>query len=352
MPTDRYDLHTIDYGVTGWDTIMTADMEMLDDVIPTRILATLGETVSAHDALYLNTNGKYYKALANGIRQPALGLAVEGGDLNDAIRLQVMGITTVSGWAWTTASGLYLSPTVSGGLTHTEPATNSQFVAYVTSASSIIIGPTLVPTVSGSVAGVLAIEDGGTGQITAQDAINALSGVAGATDEYVLTKDTSTGNAIFKEVPAAAVADGDKGDITVSSAGLQWDIDNSAVTYAKIQDVSQTDVLLGKATSGAGAIEEITCTSVGRDLLALTDADGAVSDGDKGDITVSSAGTQWDIDNGVVTYAKIQDVSATDMVLGRATTGAGSVEEIGCTSFGRDVLACIDAAALLTLLGL
>ncbi|KKN48931.1 hypothetical protein LCGC14_0647900 [marine sediment metagenome] len=42
------------------------------------------------------------------------------------------------------------------------------------------------------------IADGGTGQGTAQAAIDALSAVSGATNEHVLTKDTGTGNAIFK----------------------------------------------------------------------------------------------------------------------------------------------------------
>jgi hypothetical protein len=44
----------------------------------------------------------------------------------------------------------------------------------------------------------LPIAGGGTGQATAQTAINALTSVSGATDEYILTKDTATGNAIFK----------------------------------------------------------------------------------------------------------------------------------------------------------
>lgn len=39
---------------------------------------------------------------------------------------------------------------------------------------------------------------GGTGQSTAQAAIDALSAVSGATNEHVLTKDTGTGNAIWK----------------------------------------------------------------------------------------------------------------------------------------------------------
>ncbi len=44
----------------------------------------------------------------------------------------------------------------------------------------------------------IAIADGGTGQITQQAAINALTNVAAATNEHVLTKDTGTGDAIFK----------------------------------------------------------------------------------------------------------------------------------------------------------
>lgn len=42
------------------------------------------------------------------------------------------------------------------------------------------------------------ITKGGTGQVSAQAGINALSQVSGATNEYVLTKDTATGNAIWK----------------------------------------------------------------------------------------------------------------------------------------------------------
>lgn len=50
----------------------------------------------------------------------------------------------------------------------------------------------------------VAIGDGGTGQSTAQTAINALSAVGGATNEHVLTKDTGTGNAIFKAAAGGA----------------------------------------------------------------------------------------------------------------------------------------------------
>ncbi len=52
----------------------------------------------------------------------------------------------------------------------------------------------------------VAIADGGTGQSTRQAAIDALTDVASATNEFVLTKDTGTGNAIFKILPAGAAA--------------------------------------------------------------------------------------------------------------------------------------------------
>lgn len=62
-------------------------------------------------------------------------------------------------------------------------------------------------------------------------------------------------------------SDGDKGDIVVSGSGLTWTVDNDAITYAKMQNVSATDKLLGRSTSGAGDVEEITCTAAGRNLL-------------------------------------------------------------------------------------
>ena len=53
-----------------------------------------------------------------------------------------------------------------------------------------------------------------------------------------------------------------------------------------------------------------------------------------------------------VTYAKIQNVSATDRILGRSDAGAGVVQEITCTSFGRSLIDDADAATARSTLGL
>lgn len=70
-------------------------------------------------------------------------------------------------------------------------------------------------------------------------------------------------NLLVDEVAAVTgVSDGDKGDITVSGSGATWTIDNDAVTYAKLQNVSATSRILGRKTASAGNAEECTLSEV------------------------------------------------------------------------------------------
>lgn len=121
------------------------------------------------------------------------------------------------------------------------------------------------------------------------------------------------------------VTDGDKGDITVSSSGTVWTIDNSAVTLAKIANIA-TATFLGRNTASSGVVEELSVATA-KTMLGLT----GTNSGDQtitltGDVTGSGTGSfATTIAANVVTFAKMQQVS-TQVILGRDTAGTGNIE--------------------------
>ena len=128
------------------------------------------------------------------------------------------------------------------------------------------------------------------------------------------------------------ISDGDKGDITVSSSGATFTIDNDAVTYAKIQNVSATNRILGRDSSGAGVIEEITPANL-RTMLNVED--GATADQSASEIltlikTVDGAGSGLDADTlDGISSASFLRSDATDTASGAITFTSGSLQLSG-----------------------
>lgn len=120
-------------------------------------------------------------------------------------------------------------------------------------------------------------------------------------------------------------------------------IQNSAATIADTTGDITAGKFNGVTISGSGSFSGTSSgTNTGDQTITLT-----------GDVTGSGTGSfAATIASAAVTYAKIQNVSATDKLLGRSTAGAGSVEEITCTAAGRALIDDADASAQRTTLGL
>lgn len=74
-------------------------------------------------------------------------------------------------------------------------------------------------------------------------------------------------------VGIATVADGDKGDITVSSSGTAWAIDSNVVSNAKLADVA-TQTIKGRTTAASGDPEDLTAAQA----AAVVQGDGLTTD--------------------------------------------------------------------------
>ena len=125
-------------------------------------------------------------------------------------------------------------------------------------------------------------------------------------------------------------------DWTASAHGIKyrWEVTaNGSTTRGLGMELTSTGLSVTGTVSATGAVSgsNLSGTNTGDQTITLT-----------GDVTGSGTGSfAATIGNGQVTYAKMQNVSATSRILGRKSSGAGSPEE--CTL--SDVLDFIGSAA-------
>lgn len=99
-----------------------------------------------------------------------------------------------------------------------------------------------------------------------------------------------------------------------------------------------TDWTGGEGTKPAtgsyiGASGLVTDIASAVDIRGAQGPSGSVTDGDKGDITVSGSGTAWAVDANAVTDAKLRD-SAALSVIGRAANSSGDPADIAAATDG------------------
>jgi hypothetical protein len=184
------------------------------------------------------------------------------------------------------------------------------------------------------------------------------------TDDDTIKVGDGSGTKTFSDDSKVALVANNLSDMTAATVRTNlnlvigtdvqaWDADldalaglTSAANKVPMFSGSGTATLLDFKDEDDLVSDSATAVASQQSIKAYVDTavTGGVSDGDKGDITVSGTGATWTIDADTVTYDKMQDTSATDVLLGRSTAGAGTVEEIACTAFGRSILDDADEA--------
>ena len=165
--------------------------------------------------------------------------------------------------------------------------------------------------------------------------------VEAASDSNVFTDDD---HSKLNAIEASATADQSASEIRtllgtgngnlIPAAGVgTTQLADDGVTYAKIQNVSATDRILGRDSSGAGIVEEITPANL-RTMINVADGSNAyVHPNHSGDVTSSADGATTIAANAVTTAKIINDAVTHDKLAVRFTTEVSQTDVNGAATF-------------------
>lgn len=143
-----------------------------------------------------------------------------------------------------------------------------------------------------------------------------------------------------------ATSDGDRGGVTVSGGGYTLDV--VPVPFTTIRVATQDDVEAAAnqvLTLAAGSGIGIT-TNAATGVATIASSLLGVTDGDKGDVVVSSSGSAWNLDSGVCTAAGRALIDDADASAQRTTLGfAVEIPNAVLVTDSTGAMAWLDASA-------
>src|SRR5690606_13164348 len=222
------------------------------------------------------------------------------------------------------------------GTVYIETATGLQAVTYTSKAGNVLFGVKTTGTAIDAASGDLISYYSLYSSLSAGE-LKVLGGTIKSAEMIGSTFKTATSGRrveITKDFNGITFYDttGGSVDIWSEASGIISISGNVGITG----DIQPANYISYDGTAGATATVNGLVFKNGLYTSGSFSASG-VSDGDKGDITVSGSGAVWNIDAGVigsteiandaVTFAKMQNIN-TDRLLGRSTASSGNIEEI------------------------
>lgn len=109
--TDKYEFEEVAYGTTGWNAILTANVQKMESYLHTYLYYPIasGEVIAAYDPLAIK-NKEFKKARRNTTSSRVACFAIEAGVSGEYIRGQRIGEMTKSGeWFFNGSGEIYLT---------------------------------------------------------------------------------------------------------------------------------------------------------------------------------------------------------------------------------------------------